>query len=248
MEKNNYSVALITGGSRGIGAATVKEFAKNNCHIYFTYNKNEEKANNLVEELSGISFVEAIKTDITNKSEIETTIEYILNKEEKIDFLINNAGINSDASALMMSDDKWNNVIDTNLNSIFYFSKLVGKNMIKKRSGRIVNISSVVAAKGSKGQANYIASKAAVEGLTRALAIELAPRGILVNCVAPGFIETDMTNEISDREENIIDKVLLKRKGKPEEVAKVIFFLCSDSANYITGQIITVDGGIFLNT
>ncbi|MFN4151541.1 MAG: SDR family oxidoreductase, partial [Candidatus Sericytochromatia bacterium] len=147
-----------------------------------------------------------------------------------------------------MDKNKWSNVIDTNLNGSFYVSKFVAKTMLKQRKGRIINISSVVATIGSKGQANYIASKSGIEGLTRALAIELAPRGILVNAIAPGYIETDMTNNLDDKyKEEIINKTLLKRCGSSDEIANVVSFLCSKASSYITGQIITVDGGMSLN-
>jgi 3-oxoacyl-[acyl-carrier protein] reductase len=243
------SIILITGGSRGIGAAIVNELVSPETVIYFTYNQSSELALKLSEELNSNGFqVTAVKTDVANPEEVNLLIKQIIDQEGQIDILVNNAGITSDGSILMMDEEKWQNVINTNLNGTFYVSKAAGKQMIKKRKGRIINISSVVASHGGKGQANYIASKAAIEGLTRALAIELAPRGILVNAIAPGIIETDMTEEIREKNlDSILNKVLIKRVGTVRDIAGVVAFLCSPAANYITGQVIAVDGGMQLN-
>lgn len=242
MEKE---VVLITGGSRGIGSTLVKKFYQEGKKVYFTYKSNLLEAEKLANDYQGVSF---FQLDISNYDQVEQVVKQIISNENKIDYLINNAGITSDGLFLMMDKNKWNNVIDTNLNGTFYVSKFVSKYMIKQRSGRIINISSIVASIGSKGQANYIASKSALEGLTRALAIELAPRNILVNAVAPGYIETDMTSILDEKyKEEIVNKTLLKRCGTPDEIADVVSFLCSKASSYITGQIITVDGGMSLN-
>lgn len=242
MEKE---VVLITGGSRGIGAAIVKKLSEEGKIVYFTYNKSEVESKVLADSLVDVHH---LQLDISDYEQVEKTIKEIISKENKIDILINNAGITSDGSFLMMDKNKWSNVIDTNLNGSFYVSKFVAKTMLKQKKGRIINISSVVANIGSKGQANYIASKSAIEGLTKALAIELAPRGILVNAIAPGYIETDMTNGLDSKyKEEVINKTLLKRCGSVDEIADVVSFLCSKSSSYITGQIITVDGGMSLN-
>jgi 3-oxoacyl-[acyl-carrier protein] reductase len=242
MEKE---VVLITGGSRGIGAAIVKKLSEEGKMVYFTYNKSEVESKFLADSLVDVY---PLQLDISDYEQVEKTIKEIIEKEKRIDILINNAGITSDGSFLMMDKNKWSHVIDTNLNGSFYVSKFVAKNMLKQRKGRIINISSVVANIGSKGQANYISSKSAIEGLTKALAIELASRGILVNAIAPGYIETDMTNNLDNKyKEEIINKTLLKRCGYVDEIADVVSFLCSKSSSYITGQIITVDGGMSLN-
>lgn len=242
MEKE---VVLITGGSRGIGAAIVKKLSEEGKKVYFTYNKSKLESDVLESNLVNVI---ALQLDISDYAQVEKTIKEIIEKENKIDILINNAGITSDGSFLMMDKNKWSNVIDTNLNGSFYVSKFVAKTMLKQKKGRIINISSVVASIGSKGQANYIASKSAIEGLTRALAIELAPRGILVNAIAPGYIETDMTTNLDSKyKEELINKTLLKRCGSVNEIADVVSFLCSKASSYITGQTITVDGGMSLN-
>ncbi|RYX99855.1 3-oxoacyl-[acyl-carrier-protein] reductase [bacterium] len=241
-------IALVTGGSKGIGKAIVYNLAKKGLQVHFTYNSSEDSAKEIENELKDYS-VKAYKVDITDENQIIDFINQFLSSEKKVDYLINNAGITADGSILMMDYEKWSKVIKTNLDSVFHFSKYIAKSMIKNRKGSIINISSVLASIGNKGQANYIASKAAIEGLTKAMAIELAPRGILVNSIAPGFIQTDMTKDINEKySEELKNKILLKRIGSPEEVASVISFLCSKDASYITGQTIIVDGGLSLNS
>jgi 3-oxoacyl-[acyl-carrier protein] reductase len=243
MEKE---IALVTGGSKGIGKAIVYKLVEMGLQVHFTYNNSQEKAKEIENDLDNSK---AYKVNISDLNQVNDFIEQVIKQTGKIDYLINNAGITSDGSVLMMDYQKWSSVINTNLDGTFHMSKAVSKYMIKKRKGSIINISSVVASIGSKGQANYIASKSAIEGLTKALAVELAPRGILVNAIAPGFIETDMTSEINEKYlEDIKNKILLKRFGSPQEVANLVSFFCSSNASYITGQTIIIDGGMSLNS
>ncbi|MFN8576425.1 MAG: SDR family NAD(P)-dependent oxidoreductase [Candidatus Sericytochromatia bacterium] len=243
MEKE---IALVTGGSKGIGKAVVYKLSEMGLQVHFTYNTSEDKAKEIEKDLSDVI---AYKVDISNIVQVNEFVDKIIKKTGQIDYLVNNAGINSDCSVLMMDYDKWSNVLKTNLDGTFHVSKSVSKHMIKKRKGSIINISSVVASIGSKGQANYIASKSAIEGLTKALAIELAPRGILVNSIAPGFIETDMTNQLNEKYiEDIKNRILLKRFANTQEVANLISFFCSPNNSYITGQTIIIDGGLSLSS
>lgn len=243
MEKE---IALVTGGSRGIGKAIVYKLAEAGLQVHFTYNSNKEKADEIEVNLKD---TKAHKLDISNTNDVNVFVDNLIKQTGKIDYLINNAGITSDGSVLMMDFEKWRHVLNINLDGTFNISKAVAKYMIKKRKGSIINISSVVASIGSKGQANYIASKSAIEGLTKALAVELAPRNILVNAIAPGFIETDMTDQINEKYiDEIKNKIILKRFGKPEEVADLVSFFCSEKASYITGQTIVIDGGMSLNS
>ncbi|GIW22894.1 MAG: beta-ketoacyl-ACP reductase [Candidatus Sericytochromatia bacterium] len=234
---------LVTGGTRGIGEAIVRKLSVSN-QVIFTYLNSIDKALEIEKQTKSKSY----KVDGKNPKEVEECIKTIIKTYSKIDVLINNLGIIDDSLFVVMSNDRWDNVIKTNLYSTFYFSKYVSKEMIKQRQGNIINISSIVASIGNKGQINYIASKSAIEGITRAMAIELSSKNIRVNAVAPGFIETDMTNNISqENKDKIKNRILLKRFGKPEEVANLVNFLISDESSYINGQVINIDGGIFLN-
>lgn len=243
MEKE---IALVTGGSKGIGKAIVYKLSEMGLQVHFTYKNSEEKAKEIEKDLDNVI---SYKLDISNIEQVNNLVDDIIKKTGRIDYLVNNAGINSDGSVLMMDYDKWSNVLNTNLDGTFHVSKSVAKYMIKKRKGSIINISSVVASIGSKGQANYIASKSAIEGFTKALAIELAPRSILVNAIAPGFIETDMTIQLNEKYiEDIKNRILLKRFAKAQEVANLVSFFCSSNNSYITGQTIIIDGGLSLSS
>ncbi len=241
-------VVVITGGSRGIGKETAILFAQKGYSVYFNYLKSDKLAKEVVEtakEFKGT--IKAIKADLTKEKEVESFFEEIIKSENKIDILINNASITKDSLLLTMPQDKWYDVISTNLNAVFYCSKLSAKTMIKNRWGRIINISSVSGAAGNPGQSNYSASKSGVIGFTKSVAKELASRNITVNAVLPGFIETDMTkNMTSEQKKNIENSIPLKRIGSAKEVADLIFFLAGDSAAYITGQTIHINGGLYM--
>jgi 3-oxoacyl-[acyl-carrier protein] reductase len=238
-------VAIITGASRGIGSAIAIEMAKEGADICIIYKSQDILANEVLKEVKefrkeGIK----IKGDIRDPDEAEKMIEAIFNKFQRIDILVNNAGIVKDYCFAGMEFKEWKEVIDTNLTGTFNMSKFVSKYMILQKSGKIINISSVVAQKGGRGQINYIASKGGIEALTRAMAIELAPKDINVNAIAPGVFETDMSKDmIKKNREKILSKILLKRFGRTEEVAKLAVYLASDDADYITGEIININGG-----
>lgn len=238
-------VALITGASRGIGKACAIELAKAGCDVVITYAGNVDAANQTIDELKALgSNSEAYKFDVSNQAEVDEAIAKIIEKYGRIDVLVNNAGITRDDLFIRMGEDKWNAVINTNLNSAFYVSKPVVKLMMKQRSGAIINTTSVVGLYGNAGQANYSAAKAGLVGFTKSLAKELGSRGIRVNAVAPGFIETDMTKDLPNLEE-FMKIIPLKRGGKAEDVAKAVKFLALDG-EYITGQVLQVDGGMII--
>ena len=237
-------LALITGGSRGIGKACALELAKSDFDVVINYAGNTEAANATVEELKALGVTaEAVKFDISNKAQAEENITKILEKYGRIDVLVNNAGITRDGLFVRMSDENWNDVINTNLTGLFNVSQIVAKTMMKQRFGSIVNLSSIVGLSGNAGQANYAAAKAGVVGFTKSLAKELGSRGIRVNAVAPGFIKTDMTKDLD--ETKILDLIPIKRLGEAEDVAKVVKFLAVDAA-YVTGQVLRVDGGLIV--
>lgn len=237
-------LALVTGASRGIGKACAIELAKAGYDIAVNFAGNVEAANKTVEELKALGVdAAAFKFDVSSKEEAAKGVEEILAKFGRIDVLVNNAGITRDGLFMRMSDENWDAVINTNLSSAFYVSQPVVKVMMKQRSGAIVNMSSVVGVSGNAGQANYSAAKAGLIGLTKTLAKELGSRGIRVNAVAPGFINTDMTKDLDTSK--FTDFIPLKRLGEPEDIAKAVKFLAVDS-NYITGQVLEVDGGLII--
>jgi len=237
-------LALVTGGSRGIGKACAIELAKAGYDIAINYAGNVDAANKTVEELKALGVqAEAFKFDVSDKDAAAAGIDEILAKFGRIDVLVNNAGITRDGLFMRMSDENWDAVINTNLSSAFYVSQPVVKVMMKQRSGAIVNMSSVVGVSGNAGQANYSAAKAGLIGLTKTLAKELGSRGIRVNAIAPGFINTDMTKDLDTSK--FTDFIPLKRLGEPEDIAKAVKFLAVD-AEYVTGQVLEVDGGLII--
>ncbi len=237
-------LALVTGASRGIGKACAIELAKAGYDIIINYAGNVEAANKTVEEIKALGVeAAAYKFDVSNPEEVNANIAEIIEKYGRIDILVNNAGITRDGLFMRMSEENWNAVINTNLSSAFYVSQPVVKVMMKQRSGAIVNMASVVGVSGNAGQANYSAAKAGLIGLTKTLAKELGSRGIRVNAVAPGFINTDMTKDLDTSK--FTDFIPLKRLGEPEDIAKAVKFLAVD-AQYVTGQVLEVDGGLII--
>ena len=242
-------VALITGGSRGIGKKIAEKFARNGYNIVINYVSEKTDVNKLESDLSQNGKVEVlcIKCDVTDFNSCQEMVKKSVDKFVKIDVLINNAGITKDNLLMRMKEEDFDKVINVNLKGTFNMTKNVISYMMKKRSGRIVNISSVVGVSGNSGQANYAASKAGIIGFTKSVAKELASRNILANAVAPGFIETDMTDVLSESvKESIYSQIPLKKMGKPEEVANAVYFLGSDENTYITGQVLNVDGGMIM--
>ena len=238
--------AIVTGGSRGIGRATAIELSKMGMNVAVIYHGNQAKADETVAACkeNGVDAV-AIQCDVKDKSAVEVAIENVRETFGSVDVLVNNAGITKDGLLLRMSEEDFDSVIDTNLKGCFLFSKACAAIMMKQRAGKIINIASVVGISGNAGQANYAASKAGIIGFTKSLAKELGSRGICVNAVAPGFVETDMTEVLSDKvKESLMDAIPLKRTAKPEDIVNAIGFLASEKADYITGQVLTVDGGM----
>lgn len=241
-------VALVTGGSRGIGRAIALALAEAGADVAVNYSGNEAKALEVVAEIEklgrrGI----AIRANVASGEEVEQMVSQVLDTFGKLDILVNNAGITRDNLIMRMKEEDWDQVIDTNLKGVFLCIKAVTRPMMKQRSGRIINISSVVGVAGNAGQANYVAAKAGVIGLTKTTAKELASRGITVNAIAPGFIETDMTDVLGENiREELMKAIPLARLGKPEDIARAVRFLASSDAEYITGQVIHVDGGMVM--
>ena len=238
--------AIVTGGSRGIGRATAIELSKMGMNVAVIFHGNQEKADETVAacKANGVEAI-AIKCDVKVMAEVQIAIENVMETFGSVDVLVNNAGVTKDGLLLRMSEEDFDAVVDTNLKGCFLFSKACAAIMMKQRSGKIINIASIVGIQGNAGQANYAASKAGIIGFTKSLAKELGSRGINVNAVAPGFVETDMTDVLSDKvKEALMSLIPLKRTAKPEDIAHAIAFLASEKADYITGQVLTVDGGM----
>jgi len=238
--------AIVTGGARGIGRAIAIALAKQGCNIAFNYAKSADAANQLVEEIQSLGVrALASQTDVANHEAAKDMVAQVKEQLGGIDYLVNNAGITKDKLLMMMSEDDWDAVLDTNLKGVFNMSKPVATLMLKKRAGSILNITSISGVVGMAGQTNYSSSKAGMIGFTKALAKEIASRGITVNALALGFIDTDMTTVLPDEyKTKMLDMVPLKRFGTVEDVTNVALFLLSDAAKYITGQVIQVDGGL----
>lgn len=240
--------ALVTGSSRGIGKAIALELAKQGANVAVNYAGNEQLAEEVVQEIKALG-VESftIKADVANEDDVKQMVKEVTKTFGSIDILVNNAGITRDNLLMRMKVDEFDQVIDTNLKGTFLCTKAVARPMMKQRYGRIVNVASIVGVSGNPGQANYVAAKAGVIGLTKSTAKELASRNILVNAVAPGFITTDMTDVLNDEQkEAILSQIPLEKLGEPEDVAAVVRFLASDDAKYMTGQTLHVDGGMVM--
>ena len=244
----NGKVALVTGASRGIGRAVAMELAKNGVNLIINYSGSEEAAKEVLKDVTQLGIQAYIyKANVCNYKECAAMVEFAIEKFSKIDILVNNAGITKDMLLMRMSEEQFDDVININLKGTFNCMQLVSKYMIKAKSGRIINMASVSGRLGNAGQVNYAASKAGVEGMTKAAAREMAARGITVNAIAPGFVKTDMTDVLSDKvKENIIESIPMKTFGMPEDIAKTVVFLAGEGARYITGQTISVDGGMYM--
>ena len=241
-------VAIVTGASRGIGRAVAIALAKVGAKVVVNYAGNAKAAEEVRQTIvdnGGQAIV--FQADIANAEAVDALVKQTVDSFGKIDILVNNAGITRDGLLMRMKDEDWDAVINTNLKGIFYCTKAVSKIMMKQRSGKIINMTSVVGIMGNAGQANYAAAKAGVIGFTKSMAKELASRGITVNAIAPGFIATDMTHGLSDQvKADLAAKIPLNRLGSAEDVAAAVVFLATDSANYITGQTLNVDGGMVM--
>ncbi|NLY44238.1 MAG: 3-oxoacyl-[acyl-carrier-protein] reductase [Clostridiaceae bacterium] len=244
----NGKTAIVTGAGRGIGRATALKLAQEGANVVINYSSSEAGAYETAEEINKMGAKAIVcKGDVRSIEEVKAVVQKAVEEFGTVDILVNNAGITRDTLILRMTEKDWEDVLDVNLKGAFNFIKAVTKIMMKQRSGMIVNVSSVVGVAGNAGQANYCASKAGLIGLTKSVARELAPRGICCNAVAPGFIESDMTDKLPDSmKEEYMRNIPLKRFGTPEDVANVIAFLVSEDAKYITGQVIHIDGGLVM--
>ena len=239
--------ALITGATRGIGRAIALKLANEGANIAFTYMSSADKAKALEKEIADIGQTAiGIRSDASSMQEAEALVEDVLAKFETIDIVVNNAGITKDNLILRLSEEQWDQVINTNLKSIFNITKLVSRPMMKQKQGSIINISSIVGLTGNPGQSNYAASKAGIVGFSKSVSKELSSRNIRVNVIAPGFIGTEMTDNLDEKvKAEFISKIPMKRYGSTEEVANVVLFLASNLSSYITGQTISVCGGMY---
>ncbi|HSG30279.1 MAG TPA: 3-oxoacyl-[acyl-carrier-protein] reductase [Thermodesulfobacteriota bacterium] len=240
-------VALITGSSRGIGKSVATNLASKGAYVVINYTSNEQAAQNVKDEIESTGGTCEIRGfDVSSSAQVNEHIDSIINDHGELNFLVNNAGITRDGLLMRMKEEDWDAVINVNLKGVFNCTKAAAKYMIKQKSGRIVNISSVVGEMGNPGQSNYSATKAGIIGFTKSVSRELASRNITVNSITPGFIETDITSELSEKvKEYYLGQIPLGRFGSPEDVSGVVSFLLSDEASYITGEVIRVNGGMY---
>ena len=240
--------ALVTGASRGIGREIALELARQGADVVVNYAGSEAKAHEVVEEIKGLGREAiAIQCDVSNSESVTDMVKETVDHFGKIDILVNNAGITRDNLLMRMKENEWDDVMNINLKGVFLCTKAVTRQMMKQRYGRIINISSVVGVSGNPGQANYVAAKAGVIGLTKTSAKELASRGITVNAIAPGFITTEMTDQLTEDIQNEMLKMIpLAQFGEPKDIANTVVFLASDDSRYITGQTIHVNGGMVM--
>lgn len=244
---DDAKVALITGGTRGIGKAIAKLFSQKGYNLILNYVSDNTDLKKIEDEIKNNNEILFVRANVSKFDEAEELVKKAIEKFGRIDVLINNAGITRDNLIMRMKEEDFDSVINTNLKGTFNVTKNVVPYMMKKREGKIVNISSVVGVSGNAGQCNYAASKAGIIGFSKSIAKELASRNILCNCIAPGFIGTDMTEVLSDSvKENINNQIPLKRMGSPEEIAKAVYFLGGEDNTYITGQVLNVDGGMLM--
>ncbi len=241
-------VALVTGASRGIGKAIALELALNGATVAVNFSGSEEKANAVVEEIKALGREAiAIKADVSNSDSVNNLVKTVIETYGSLDILVNNAGITRDNLIMRMKEEEWDDVINTNLKGVFQCTKAVTRQMMKQRSGKIINIASIVGVSGNPGQANYVAAKAGVIGLTKTVAKELSSRNINVNAIAPGFITTDMTEKLPEEVKGeMLKQIPLAKFGEPRDIAKVVLFLASEDSKYITGQTLHVDGGMVM--
>jgi len=248
MSVSNQRVVVVTGGSRGIGRAICEAFAGPGTQVFFNYNRaadEAEKTRALVVAAGGEAV--DLQMDVSAESQVKAFFDEVASRAGRIDVLVNNAGVTRDGLIVRMQSEHWDTVLDTNLKGAFTCTKFAAKAMMKQRYGRIINISSVVGVAGNPGQANYVAAKAGIIGLTKAVARELAPRGITANAVAPGFVETDMTRDLPEKTRSaMLAQIPLGRPAEVAEVAAAVSFLASDQAAYITGQVLHVNGGMYM--
>lgn len=238
---------IVTGGSRGIGAAIVQTLADAGAHVAFTYSSKEEAAKNVLAQLKGEGHF-YVQMDVASEESITKGLESITTRWNEVDGLVNNAGITKDGLLLRMKAEDFDQVINTNLRGTFLLTKMLAKIMMKTRRGSIVNITSVIGQTGNAGQANYAASKAGTVGFSKSVALELASRNIRVNCIAPGFIATEMTHVLNDEvKAQIMEKIPLQRMGDAKDVANAVKFLLSDESTYITGHTLSINGGMYMD-
>ncbi len=248
MKRFENKIVLVTGAGRGIGASIAKRFASEGAEVIVNYSGNDEAAQKTVDEITATGGqAQKYKCSVNDSESVKVMIDEIIKEFGRIDILVNNAGITKDGLMLRMTDEDFDRVIDVNLKGTFNCTKYVSKYMLKQKSGKIINISSVVGLSGNAGQVNYSASKAGIIGITKSAAKELSSRGITVNAVAPGYVDTDMTKVLSDTIRNeILKNIPLQRMGNVEDISNCVAFLASEDASYITGQVISVDGGMHI--